>query len=67
MNRAHRNAEKNQGKRVKALRVFHNRDPVWETGTIVGGWENNEQDGVKVKFDTDGEIFDLLFDYVERQ
>ena len=67
MNKAHRNAVKYQGKRVKVLRVFHNKDPVWETGTIVGGWEDNEQDGVKVKFDTDGEIQEIPFDYVELQ
>ena len=67
MNRAHRNGKKYQGKRVRALRDFYNRAPVWETGTIIGGWETNQQDGVKVKFDTDGEIQDLPFDYVEME
>ena len=67
MNRAHRNAVKYQGKRVKALRDFYNREPEWQTGAIIGGWKDNEQDGVKVKFDADGEIQDVPFDYVELQ
>ena len=63
MNKAHAIGEAHLGKSVEALKDSHVTEAEWHQGTIIGGWEDNEQVGVKVQFE-DGEIQDVPMDFV---
>ena len=63
MNKAHAIGEAHLGKSVEALKHSLVTEAEWHQGTIIGGWEDNEQVGVKVQFE-DGEIQDVPIDLV---
>lgn len=64
MNYAHQNAIRFKGKTATALRDFWDKPPEYQKGKVVGGWQDNEQDGLKIQFE-DGEIQDVPFDFLE--
>ena len=69
-NQAHANAIRYKDKRVKALysdadTSENSKDGELLPGIVVGGWENSEQNGLKIKFDFNSKIQDVPFWAIE--